>query len=288
MHIQRYPDAAAFLERTQTRLLADEAANSLMLGICFRLRAHPEQIETLPYLATIENEQGLVMAATMTPPHNLLVYRDRPDLSQAPEMIAHNLLREGWNVPGVFGPVEVASEFAAIWAQVSGHAHRAGQHQRVFILTEVIPPRPTPGRLRLAVEGDLNLATEWVLGFNEEIHGVGDVEEAKATARRKIADREFYFWEVDGIPASLAGKTRPTVKGIAVAPVYTPPQFRRRGYATACVAALSQLLLDEGWQFCSLFTDLANPTSNHIYQSIGYRPMCDFDEYVFESRSNRA
>jgi len=40
-------------------------------------------------------------------------------------------------------------------------------------------------------------------------------------------------------------------------------------------------LLDEGRRFCALFTDLANPTSNRIYHKIGYRPVCDFDEYVF-------
>ena len=49
----------------------------------------------------------------------------------------------------------------------------------------------------------------------------------------------------------------------------------------ATVAALSQLLLDSGRKFCFLFTDLSNPTSNHIYQAIGYRPVCDVDEYRF-------
>jgi hypothetical protein len=68
---------------------------------------------------------------------------------------------------------------------------------------------------------------------------------------------------------------------VSVGPVYTPPERRGRGYATACVAALSQTILDEGWAFCTLFTDLANPTSNSIYQKIGYHPVCDFAEYRF-------
>ena len=80
----------------------------------------------------------------------------------------------------------------------------------------------------------------------------------------------------------MAMKTRPTRRGISVSFVYTPPEFRRRGYATACVAELSRLLLESGRQFCSLFTDLANPTSNHIYQQIGYRPVADFDQYSFQ------
>jgi predicted GNAT family acetyltransferase len=40
-------------------------------------------------------------------------------------------------------------------------------------------------------------------------------------------------------------------------------------------------LLDQGKQFTSLFTDLSNPTSNSIYQKIGYQPVCDFDLYRF-------
>jgi len=47
------------------------------------------------------------------------------------------------------------------------------------------------------------------------------------------------------------------------------------------VAGVSQHLLDGGRIFCTLFTDLANPTSNHIYQAIGYEPVCDVDEYQF-------
>ena len=98
----------------------------------------------------------------------------------------------------------------------------------------------------------------------------------------KIADRLLYLWDVGGVPVSLAGGTRPGVHCISVGPVYTPPEHRCRGYASACVAALSQHLLDAGWEFCTLFTDLANPTSNSIYQKIGYRPVCDFNEYLFE------
>ena len=79
----------------------------------------------------------------------------------------------------------------------------------------------------------------------------------------------------------MAGCTGWTPRGVRINAVYTPPQSRRRGYASACVAALSQLLLGAGRQFCFLFTDLANPTSNRIYQQIGYRAVCDVDEYAF-------
>jgi predicted GNAT family acetyltransferase len=64
--------------------------------------------------------------------------------------------------------------------------------------------------------------------------------------------------------------------------VYTPPHLRKQGYATSCVAALTQRMLDSGKRFCCLYTDLTNPTSNAIYQKIGYQPVCDSEDLVFE------
>ena len=81
----------------------------------------------------------------------------------------------------------------------------------------------------------------------------------------------------------MAATARPTRRGVGVNLVYTPPPLRGKGYASSCVAALSQLQLDSGYQFCVLYTDLANPTSNSIYHKIGYVALCDSDEYVFEN-----
>ena len=50
------------------------------------------------------------------------------------------------------------------------------------------------------------------------------------------------------------------------------------------VADLSQMLLDKGFKYCLLFTDLANPTSNNIYRQIGYQPVSDWNEYSFFNR----
>ena len=88
---------------------------------------------------------------------------------------------------------------------------------------------------------------------------------------------------VRGVPVSLVAYGNPTAHGVRIGPVYTPPEQRGRGYASACVAILSQHLLESGRTFCFLFTDLANPTSNHIYQTVGYNPVNDMDVYIFET-----
>ena len=80
----------------------------------------------------------------------------------------------------------------------------------------------------------------------------------------------------------MAAKLRPTERGTSVGLVYTPPESRNKGYATSCVEELSRNILRSGQAFCTLYTDLANPTSNSIYMKIGYRPVCDSVEYTFE------
>ena len=72
-------------------------------------------------------------------------------------------------------------------------------------------------------------------------------------------------WQVGAVPVSMAGRTRTVAGMVRVAPVYTPPELRGRGYAGAATAAVSQAALDAGVREVVLYTDLANPTSNALY-----------------------
>ncbi len=90
----------------------------------------------------------------------------------------------------------------------------------------------------------------------------------------------IYVWQ-NQAPVSMACGKFATPNLSMIGPVYTPPEYRRQGYASSCVAALSQTLLNQGHRYCCLFTDLANPTSNHIYHEIGYQPVGDWQDYSF-------
>jgi len=155
--------------------------------------------------------------------------------------------------------------------------------QRVYRLDAVRLPDGVPGRLRPATPADQQLAVEWSRGFVREVDmPVSGLEES---ARRRIAAGQLWFWEVDGEPVSMAGDAPPVAGVVRVGLVYTPPRSRRRGYAGACVAALSQLELDRGARACMLYTDLDNPTSNAVYQRIGYRPVTDAESWTFSPGS---
>ena len=278
--MKTHSDAKAFLERTQKVIEAKEAANSLMLGICGQLLRDPQRYGDPPCLKTVEDESGLVLAAVMTPPHKLVVCGHQGDLFGGAEQLVDNLVRSEWQVPGVLGPSAVARCVVERWKETTGQSFGLELRQAVHELREVTSPVPDRGRLTVASVEDADLVGRWNHGFDVEIHGESDRQEALQEAERLIEAGNIYLWE-DPMPVSMALATRPTGNGISLSLVYTPPEFRGKGYATACVSELSRLLLSSGWSYCALFADLENAAANRVYREVGYKPICEYDEYVF-------
>jgi hypothetical protein len=156
--------------------------------------------------------------------------------------------------------------------------------ERIYRAESVEQPAGVPGRMRRYQPADRELVVAWLEAFSAEAQPAGAPPlDAAAWLDRRISSPEGHvvLWE-DGPVVSMAAYGQPTPHGIRIGPVYTPPELRRRGYASAVTAAVTQALLDGGRRYCFLFTDLANPTSNIIYQRIGYRPVTDVDQWVFE------
>ncbi|NPV07909.1 MAG: GNAT family N-acetyltransferase [Anaerolineae bacterium] len=282
MRLKRFDRGSDFYERAKPFLLKREAEHNLILGIAAGIASGAEWVHPPPYLALVEEEDEPVAAAVMTPPHNLIL--SDTDYQEALTLFASDLLAGGWEPPGVTGPVELARAFADIWRERTGRSYNVRMAQRIFKLERVRPPEGVPGQLRRATESDRPLLRRWFYGFDREAAGgVGDPDRSLDRFLTS-GSRGLYLWE-DGEPVSMAGCTGPTPHGMRIGAVYTPPEKRRRGYASACVAAVSQLVLDSGRQFCFLYTDLANPTSNHIYREIGYEPVADSVELRFEAGS---
>jgi predicted GNAT family acetyltransferase len=282
MFIHIYYDAEEFLTHVQPVLLTEEVKNSLILGIAHRLRKLPID-QQAQYLATVEDEQGLLLAALMTPPFNLALAAqdEKPDAAML--TFIRYVRAHQWPVPGVRASVPLVDHFAHLWAEQTGKQAQLTMGQRTFELTQVISPHPVPGRFRVAVEADYDVLTRWTTAFMAEAVNDTHSEDIPEATLSRIRAGDLFVWESEaGEIVSMAEKTRPVVNVITIALVYTPPELRGKGYAANCVAALSQHLLNSGWSICSLTTDLANPISNRIYQRMGYRPTCDFNEYSFE------
>ena len=275
MQVTRHATPRDFLTAVQPFLLQAEVENNLILGVTADLAANPAGLIPSPYFATVRGAQGICMAAFQTLPGRIAITRDMEP--GALEALCRHAHEAGLVIVAVLGPDPTAELFAGALAALRGGSPRMHMRQRIHELVTVaaVPGLPA-GHLRPARADEVTMISEWLGVFQAEI---GEPAPFNRAAKQRIAAGELYLWD-DGEPRSMAGSTGKTPHGIRVNAVYTPREWRGRGYATATVAALSQLLLDEGNRFCCLYTDLANPTSNAIYERIGYRQACDCSVWV--------
>ena len=283
MKVQRFATVQAFLGHAGAFLGAREAEHNLIFGICSNIEADPSQFEAPPYLAAVVDVDRVVGAAIRTPPWRLILSMlDHPDaVERLIDDLAGDPAREA--LPGVVGPTESVGPFAESWSRRTGAVARLSRHERSFRLQRVRAPRPASGSMVRAEPANHALLSAWARAFAEEAHTGGPDQDYDRMADRWIKGqgRTAYLWLDNGRPVSLAGAGGLTPNGIRIGPVYTPPELRARGYASNLVAGVSQLQLDRGRTFVFLFTDLANPTANKIYQAIGYEPVNDIDEWDF-------
>jgi GNAT superfamily N-acetyltransferase len=280
--VVRARSVTAFLDLAGAFLEAREAEHNLIFGVASNLAEDPTQYGE-PYLAVVRDGGSVVGAALRTPPWRMILSVFDGDPAAVARALAADVA--GDEVPGMVGPTDATAAFATAWTALTGAPARVTRHERSFRLRHVIPPRPAPGHMQRAQPEHRALLAAWSLAFEQEAHtGSPNPTDHDAAADRWIrgVGRTAWLWIDDGRPVSLTGVGGLTPHGIRVGPVYTPPELRGRGYASNLVAEASQLHLDGGRQFVFLFTDLANPTANRIYRSIGYEPVIDIDEYLFD------
>lgn len=200
----------------------------------------------------------------------------------AADALAVLLVKDGRAVPSVFAPSEAAAEFAAAWERRTKATARLAMSQRLCRLGTLTPPEPAPpGRARAAVTDDRQLLAQWYDEFCTDI-GEETRPDPGSWAESRLAQGGVVLWETpDGTPVSMASASPEVAAQVRVTTVYTPAPLRGRGYAGGATAAASRAALDSGAKEVLLFTDLANPTSNGLYQRLGYQPVADFATHEF-------
>jgi predicted GNAT family acetyltransferase len=256
-------------------LLEDEPANCLMIA----LLAAPSSLADR-YMGTVRDSAGVRGVAFHTPIKFLLSRMDR-EAAQALAAHAYPFIPD---LDEMLGPQPEADAFATEWSNLSGHLPRSGRSERIYMLDAVQAVPEMPGAMRPVREGDRAIVLPWIEAMGAEIGETMTREDVEGVFERNVCDGTLFLWE-DGGPVSMTGARGSTPNSRRISLVYTPPELRGRGYASALVAAVSRRVLDSGVRWCVLYTDLANPTSNHIYQEIGYRPVCDAQEYVLRPHS---
>ncbi len=292
MQYQQLNSPEEFYRQAEGYLLRQEATNNLLLGLTINLIRQPHAYGgEPPYFGIVWDDTDvdaprIVGTALRTPPRALIL--SHIEHRDAVRLIAQKAYEQFQTLPAVTGGREDSRQFAERWALISGQRARPGMFERIYCLERLIPVTNVPGQVRQAGEADRQLLRQWMRGFHADAfynQAPPSDQEVEGWINNRISAEVggMYFWEdKNGSPVSMAGYTGFTPNGVRIGPVYTPVEYRGKGYGSAVTAAVTRKQLDAGRRFCYLFTDLSNPTSNKIYQNIGYEPICDIDEYLFE------
>lgn len=259
-------DVDDFVAAAESWLLRDPVRNTVVLTVLRGIRSG--QFSEDPLLGWVADEEGTVAGAIChTPPYPLLLGTVQP--GALPSLAAALIERER-SIPGVTGPVAVAEAFAGAWWRPE-----SGRRSERLYRLGTLRTAAAPGKARLVSAAEIPEAVGWVRAFQEEAHADRGVDPTPVVSAR-VNREELLWWEEGDRRVSLAGVSAPIAGMSRVGPVYTPPELRGRGYGSAVTYAASRKALDDGATEVLLFTDLGNPTSNSIYQRLGYRPIGDY------------
>ena len=280
MRARLHVGVGRFLAAAEAFFCSDPFSANVIAVVAARIAAGAEPVRGGQLWATVEDPGGHVVGAAMhTPPYHLFVSR-MP--SEAATALAGALADAGRELPGVNGAVASTTAFAQAWEARTGQASTVITAMRMYRLGRLARPQSVPGGATLATNpDDVGLVAGWLAAFHDEAQPHAPVEDWPAFAERRIAAGHVHLWRDGGDPVALAAVSAAAAGVARVGPVYTPPASRRRGYGASVTAEATAAALDAGAEHVVLYTDLANPISNSIYQAIGYRVDHDAEERVF-------
>jgi GNAT superfamily N-acetyltransferase len=232
-------------------------------------------------LLTVWNRGLMIGAALQTPPYPLACNGIPTDESQG---LAEALARINPHLSGARGERGRTLAFADAWREATGRGGSIAVEERLYRLGVLTSPTGVLGGHRDADHSDAALLVDWVQHFFIETFS----HHRDATAGRRFVEHanaagdRFVLWQIDGAPVSMAMLRAPSAGVSRIGPVFTPQKLRGHGYGSAVTAAASELARRGGADDVVLFADLANPTSNAIYQRLGFEAVADSVRVEFD------
>ncbi|MUK90695.1 GNAT family N-acetyltransferase [Ornithinibacillus sp. L9] len=283
MEVRLEKSLHTYMELVEDLLLKNEATNNLMLGLLDRGHNNAAAYQEGVHLGLVEEGNEVIFAFMQTPPNHWILADVNHVDEQVIKAVVQFLYREGLDVPSVLGPNEEVETLVTAWSGLSKKKAEVEMEQLIYQLDHVNVTPDETGKLIQATSEHKSIIAKWLYQFGVEANMYISRLKAETMATNYTDNRSIYLWVVDGKPVSMVNNSRKTKNGVTINAVFTPDRFKRKGYATSAVAALSKKLLEDGFKFCSLYTDAANPTSNSIYRKIGYYEIGSSIVYQFES-----
>ncbi|MGC4109253.1 MAG: GNAT family N-acetyltransferase [Nocardioides sp.] len=288
MELRFFDDPGEFLDAAGPVLAEQPVLSTVVASVAGRIRdqraarvAWPEGVPC--WFVTISEAGDLVGVAMRTAPFGDHPAYLMPMPDDAARLLAQALLDRGEPVLSANGALPGARVFCEHMAAATGKGARVAQHTRLFELGELVAPRPASGSLRPARPDERELVGSWYAAFMADADEQAG-REPGASAHESPSDEEldrrigtgrvFVWVDPDDVPVNVTAATEPAYGVARIGPVYTPKHERGHGYGSNAVYAVSAWLRGRGERAC-LFTDQANPTSNKIYEALGYERLVD-------------
>jgi predicted GNAT family acetyltransferase len=272
MEILNPKEAKKFLLKTRIVLETDELFGNLMYGIVNKISNNKNQYgDEDPFFTIISEDNETNIFGLMTPPYTMLVYSNKYT-EKAIDLFVNNIIEHCKNIPGITGEKYLVEIIINKYIKKTKREYILDKKLGIYKLEKVNEYQKPDGTFRKAEIKDREIIKEYSVNFsNYTNEPITDNEKLDKNVTEDIMNNNYYVYEYNNEIASMARKQRPTKNGMAIGPVYTFDKYRNRGYGTAVVSELSKIILNSGKTFCTLFTDLSNPTSNSIYKKIGYK-----------------
>jgi len=278
--VELHAGAQLFLEAAEPFLRSDPFSTNVPSVVAARIAMGQESDNGNNVWATVTGSGDRVVGVAMhTPPHPVFVSRMPADGAAS---VARALATRGRAATGVNGALEATRPFASTWLALTGDDSVQITAMRLYRLDTLVPPPGATGHGLVAASAhDVDLMTNWLAAFHDEVQTEAPRLDWQAIAERRVRAGEVHFWEADGVIVALAGVSASALGVSRVGPVYTPPAHRRHGFGAAVTAHATASAVAGGAKHVVLYTDLANPTSNSIYQKIGFVAEHDAEERLF-------
>lgn len=272
MVAKNYDNAREFLTKYEPILIEKEQVSQLILDTAY------QSINTSPkewnLFGAIEENEEAQLFYCIKEPHNLIMYAPGQDKSMEASLVladffgsSHIILYDMNARP------DICQSFITRYKKQKDCTFIQSMESVIMEVRKVNDIKPIEGLQRLAFQEEAKLITDWMIRFQlETLASEMDYEDALKKANVLIKEGKVYFYlNSENKVVTMAVAVRKIVHGMTIGYVFTPEEYRGKGYAAANLYFLSKALLEQGYEFCTLFADKKNPLTNRAYEKIGYK-----------------
>ena len=280
MEFIKYNNIDDFMKENFELILEKEWLNCLMVGNC--MEAQKIGIEGWLLAKVTQNKQTeLIMLYRK--PWKLIMYSPTDNTSdELYKFVAEQIYSQDNRLLGVNAETEIARKFAQFYCEIAKQQYKLVHPMKILVLEKMLTKQNVNEAIfRKATEQDRLILTRYIKEFHEEALNEDVSDEHVNQKFESYLENGYYFLEKEGKIVSQAVIGRTLIKGKSISGVYTPKDERGKGFAYELVYALSKKCLDEGAEYCVLYTDAENPISNHVYEKIGYVKRVECEELEF-------